>query len=147
MLAGGASRALAESSVLNAVTPNRTGFAVSDGCAASIGNELSCRARDALGVVLGTVVLANRAHFASASDGSLARSNSTGHVGSAASVVSVGPCSTSAGGARGFAGGGGIGGASASFADAGQLVLAWCAIDAAVRTHRTRGRTLTCFLA
>ena len=102
MLAGGAGRALAESGVLNAVTPNWTGFAVRDSSAASIGNELSCRARDALGVVLGTVVLANRTNFASPSSGCLASTNSAGHVGSAASVVSVGPCSTSAGGAGGF---------------------------------------------
>jgi hypothetical protein len=113
MLAGGAGCALAESSVLNAVTPNWTGFTVRDSSATSVGIELSCRADDALGVVLGTVVLANRTNLASASDGSLARTNSAGHVGSAANVVSVGPQATRAGGAGRFTEGRGVGGASA----------------------------------
>lgn len=117
MLAGGAGCALAESSVLNAVTPNWTGFAVRDSSAARVGVELSCRARDALGVVLGTVVFTNRAHFASASDGSLARTNSAGHVGGAASVVIIGPQATRAGGAGRFTRGGGVGRASAVRAD------------------------------
>ena len=142
MLAGGAGRALAESSVLNAVTPNRTGFAVGDGCAASIGNELSCRARDALGVVLGTVVLANRTNFASPSSGCLARTNSTGHVGSAASVVSVGPCSTSARGAGSFTGGGCVGGASARRAYIGVFIFSWRAVHATTDIERTSRSSL-----
>ena len=141
MLAGGAGCALTEGSVLNAVATDWTVFAVSDGCAASIGNELSCRARDALGVVLGIVVLANRAHFASASDGSLARSNSTGHVGSAASVVSVCPCSTSAGGAGGFTGGRGVGGASARRAYTRRCtIFSWRADHATAGTERSSRR-------
>ena len=91
VLAWRAGGALTEGGVLDAIATNRTVFAVGDGSAASIGIELSCRADDTLGVVLGTVVLANRTNFASPSSGCLARASCTCGVGDAASIVSVGP--------------------------------------------------------
>jgi hypothetical protein len=142
MLAGRAGCALADRSVLNAVTPNWTCFAVRDSSAASVGVELSCRARDALGVVLGTVVLANRTNFASPSSGCLARTNSAGQVGSAASVVSVGPCSTSTGGAGGFTGGRGVCGASARRAYTRRFIFSWRAVHATAGTERSSRRAL-----
>mmetsp|Transcript_17489 Transcript_17489/g.36160 ORF Transcript_17489/g.36160 Transcript_17489/m.36160 type:complete len:207 (-) Transcript_17489:60-680(-) len=137
MLAGGAGRALAESSVHNTVTPNWTDFAVRDSSAARVGVELSCGAGNTLGVVLGTVVFTNRAHFASPSSGCLARTNSASHVGNAASVVSVGPCSTSTGCAGGFTGGRGVCGASARRAYTRRFILSWRAVHATAGTERS----------
>jgi len=103
VLARGACRAFAEGGILDTVTTNCTFFAVGDCSATSFFIELSCRADDALEVVHNIFVLTNGADFACPSSSNLAGTNGAGGIGGAASVVSVGPSCTSAGGAVGFA--------------------------------------------
>ena len=142
VLARGAGRALSQGGKLNAIATNRTVFAVSDSGGSGVGIELSCRADGALGVVLGAVVPADGTQLACPSSSGLAGASRTCGIGGAASVVSVRPTSTRAGGAGGFAGGGGVGRASARRASTRRFVFSWRAVHATIGTESSSGRSL-----